>query len=70
MLAFPRAPFDSYGLPQKTTRFFFIRNHFLSNLILDSLKFKKVLKIKGKNIEIGTWFNVQLYQNNVNMILL
>ena len=54
---------------------FFIRNHFIRNLALDSLKFKKLLELQGKrygtfdklHIEVCTWFNVKLYQNNVNM---
>ena len=28
---------------------FFIRNHFISNVVLDSLKFKKNLKLHGKS---------------------
>ena len=28
---------------------FFIRNHFVSNLVLDSLKFKKLLELQGKS---------------------
>ena len=51
---------------------------FISNLVLDSLKFKKLLELQRKNqealdkyhIEIVTWFNVKLHQNNVNMTLL
>ena len=27
---------------------FFIRNHFISNLVLDSLKFKKPLELQGR----------------------
>ena len=37
-------PFDTVG----NTRFFivfFIRNHFISNVVLDSLKFKKLLEV-------------------------
>ena len=47
---------------------FFIRNHFVSNLVLDSLKFKKLLELHvkslealdKKHIEIVTWFAVEL----------
>ena len=28
---------------------FSIRNHFISNLVLDSLKFKKILELHGKS---------------------
>ena len=31
-----------------TGSFLFIRNHFISNLVLDSLKFKKILELQGK----------------------
>ena len=33
-----------YSLPRFTTR-----NHFLSNLVLDSVKFKKLLELQGKS---------------------
>ena len=29
---------------------FFIRNHFMSNLVLDNLKFKKLLELQGKEL--------------------
>jgi len=29
--------------------FFFIRNHFISNQVLDSLKFNKLLELQGKS---------------------
>ena len=56
----------------------FIRNHFISNLVLDSLKLKKLSELQGKTLEtfdkchiqIVAWFNAKLYQNNVNLTLL
>ena len=32
--------------------YFFIRNHFINNLVLDSLKLKKPLELHGKSYEI------------------
>ena len=32
-----------------TYTFFFMRNHFISNLVLDCLNFKKVLELHGKS---------------------
>ena len=57
---------------------FFIRNHFIRNLVLDRLQFMKLLELQGKSyetlnkwyIEILTPFNVKLYQHNVNITLL
>ena len=31
--------------------FFFIRNHFISNQVLDSLKFKTLLELHGESYE-------------------
>ena len=65
------------GMPLRWRTRFFIRNHFISHLVLDGVKLKKLLELQGKSqeplnksyIAIATWFNEKLYQNNVSMIL-
>ena len=58
---------------------FFIRNHFIINLVLDSLTFKKLLELQGKELRSfkhiayctkTTDINVDLHQNNLDMTLL
>ena len=59
-------------------RFSLIRNHFTSNQVLDNLTFKKLLELHEKCYEILDklkidpvfWFNLKLFQNNVNVTLL
>ena len=37
---------------------FFIRNHSVSNLVLDSLRFNKLLELQGKSQETLDKFNI------------
>ena len=44
-----RAKLDCYQDRDLHMQVFLIRNHFISSLVLDSLKFKKLLELKGKS---------------------
>ena len=68
--------FESSSLSTNTR--FFKRSHFINNLVLDSLTFKKLLELHGKSQETSdkqhnelvTCSNAKLYRNNVNITLL
>ena len=51
-------------LKDNSVNVFFTRNHFISNLVLDSLKFKKLIELASLLYAITTRgvYNVKLYQ--------
>ena len=47
---------------------FFIRNHFISNLLLDSLKIKKLLELQGVTTQYAQYVQSRFVTLNVSNV--